>query len=883
MTTRHDTTQTPQAESGLCDAEFSPPQNKSGSLITPIPNKSAWLITLGLLSIIIAATIAVYSPILFNFFVGDDFGHLTWLKVAIVHPELIWKNFYSSWLDGTTTLFYRPLISVFMVTDYLMWGTNGLGFHITNLVFHLASTILIFFISRHLLAASLLSTTSATHLSTTSGAHAASGAQAPTATTNTEAASRSFINKWLYPLSTSLIFGLYPLHTEAVSWITGRVDVIVTAFYLASFWCYINWRSATRYKFGWLAGTLITLVLGLMSKEMAVTLPVLFAAYEFLFLPGKNLISSAFNSLKATSIFWGVIAAYFVLRRYALGTFVGGYDDSLFFVPDIKDFIYLWVHGLRMFIVPLNKSLMGAHHVLTRVWEIHLALLAVTFAAVVWFNRNLTKLLLFNFAFLAIAFVPVYKVFNISDDLQGNRLAHVATIALSLLIALCFAPVRRDRANKMIPIWQVTLATTFCICCFAVLWTNNQAWATAGREANAIRAGLDKLYSQIAGDPQVLLVGLPDNIDGAYIMRNALQGMTRTPQMHRDTYHATMLNQYEQTIPIGFMKESIREAGDGAKIFWWNPTTKLFDEVKLGASNSGNSNVEKLDLKSTITDQNGRWLPDGTFETTTVPGRFGRPEVKLNLGNRSSFDTNFVAITLRYLEGYRTPIGRQGADLLYSHRITNDFSLPRRTHGDLSSTLDREEVILPLRSLPEWAFRGTAGKLLLLLPRDSQFAIESISIITPQNLMPNMTFKDSGLLNRKGEIHLSQKAADAQKAQQAKSVQSVSLPPNTPNPQAQPNLRDEANTVYVDARNVPGASSAVIEVTRGNLYFEFQNMSVPSKVIMNEFKLPAQGSLTFKRDMFPSAGIYEARAWALDGNGQKLGVAGDHIVLSVDD
>ncbi|MBX9722889.1 MAG: hypothetical protein K2X81_15920, partial [Candidatus Obscuribacterales bacterium] len=121
-------------------------------------NHNDYLPQIGLLVAVCAITIICYSPILFNFFAGDDYVHLTWLHrvikdlstKVISDPELIWRNFHSSWLDGTTTKFYRPLISVFMVSDYELWGLNGLGFHITNLLFHLASTIFIFFTAKNL-------------------------------------------------------------------------------------------------------------------------------------------------------------------------------------------------------------------------------------------------------------------------------------------------------------------------------------------------------------------------------------------------------------------------------------------------------------------------------------------------------------------------------------------------------------------------------------------------------------------------------------------------------------------------------------------------------------------------------------------------------------
>ena len=42
-------------------------------------------------------------------------------------------------------------------------------------------------------------------------------------------------------------------------------------------------------------------------------------------------------------------------------------------------------------------------------------------------------------------------------------------------------------------------------------------------------------------------------------------------------------------------------------------------------------------------------------------------------------------------------------------------------------------------------------------------------------------------------------------------------------------------------------------------------------------------NVKLERHLFPSDGIYEVRPWALDNRGETLGIAGDHIVISVDD
>src|SRR5271170_2355156 len=94
---------------------------------------------LSLLGVLIFIVL-IYSPIIVNAFNGDDFVHLKWLSEAVKQPELIWRNFHSAWLDISTAKFYRPLISLFMLADYLAWHVNGIGFHLTNVLCHIANT-----------------------------------------------------------------------------------------------------------------------------------------------------------------------------------------------------------------------------------------------------------------------------------------------------------------------------------------------------------------------------------------------------------------------------------------------------------------------------------------------------------------------------------------------------------------------------------------------------------------------------------------------------------------------------------------------------------------------------------------------------------------------
>lgn len=820
------------------DSDENEPSPQTGS--SPL-KRNALLLMVGIVAL---ATILSYLPVLFNFFAGDDFVHLTWLKQAVVYPQLIWKNFHSSWLDGTTTKFYRPLISVFMVSDYMLWGLNGLGFHITNLLFHLTSTIVLFFVSLRL-------------------GQCFSGLKEKAKTQGSAMAFAFF---------SSIIFGLYPLHPEAVSWITGRVDTIVTTFIIVSLWCYMQWRDGKSNL--WCAGSIVSLILGLLSKEMAITLPATMAAYEVLLWweqggNRKTLLSGAVNAVKAIIPFALVIALYFVVRLIALGTFVGGYDDSLFFISNVKDFVYGWLHALKMLIIPANKDYFNAHNAVLLLWQISLGFMAISALVNLATLKRMVPVFLFSALWLAFALLPVYKIFAIADDLQGSRLAYLATVPLSLLMAFGFTTVREQgnpavwlrAANRLRIVWGALFLTAAA----AMLWTNNQAWVTAGQQSNAIREQLNSLYStQIKGDPQVLFLSLPDHIHGAYVCRNALYGMTKHPQMVRDIQNNIMVDKFEPILPFGYLKESLQEGRDKVKIYRWDLEKKRFDSINIpdktfsGSQGMGDTPLRKYDARAMkqlvrVDDKYGiKEFAAGdkggvTVKTDAPKGR--RPVLKLDF-SLPCFATDFVAIKVL---APTIPADNKGLDLLYKNDINRDFNLFHRAHANIIPSSQPQTLLFSLRSAPEWALGGTSDGFELYLPLHGELKILEIETVQASALMPLIDFENSGFLGTKGFLHLDHK-------EKLKQV------------------------VNYNAAGVPGSGGVVFELTRPNLLFASQNDQEKCLVTLREIKSAGTtGSITLDRKDFPSLGIYELRAWATDKNGNRTGVAGDHIVISVDD
>src|SRR2546426_2401883 len=139
---------------------------------------------------------------------------------------------------------YIPLTWLTLGLDYLLWGMNPLGYHLTNLLLHAANAVVFFFVVRRILTLAL---------------------PAPSERGHALALSAGFA---------SLVFAIHPLRVESVAWATERRDVLSGLFYLVAILLYL--RACERGERGrrWYWGSVGLFVCALLSKSMAVSLPV---------------------------------------------------------------------------------------------------------------------------------------------------------------------------------------------------------------------------------------------------------------------------------------------------------------------------------------------------------------------------------------------------------------------------------------------------------------------------------------------------------------------------------------------------------------------------------------------------------------------------------
>lgn len=199
--------------------------------------RRAWVWTL--LVAVVAA--GIYGNALRNGFVFDDLVFITNGRQTESLSNLP-KMFG---LSGGG-LSYRPVRLASYTIDRAIFGIaepwGPFGFHLSNLIYHTISSILVLFLFRRLTR-----------------------------------------NAWI-AVGGALLFALHPVHVDSVTYVSGRKDVLCTMFGLMSVLSYLRWRDKDRSSVVrtvlYTGATIFLFALAALSKEMAVSVPILIFLVE---------------------------------------------------------------------------------------------------------------------------------------------------------------------------------------------------------------------------------------------------------------------------------------------------------------------------------------------------------------------------------------------------------------------------------------------------------------------------------------------------------------------------------------------------------------------------------------------------------------------------
>ncbi len=424
-------------------------------------------------------------------FLHDDFLHLDYVARAVLKGDAhdLLANLYSNWGGSDLMRSYRPLASISLFLDFILYRTNAVGFHLTNLLLTCACSLFIALIASELCGAFGNRMRAATAI-------------------------------WA-----ALLFAAYPLHVESVAWVIGRVDLLCTVFYLASLYYFLRFRLIEEPTYLWL--TAGCFALSLFSKEMAVTLPVVATVFALL-IPARTDLTAANGKKRfmwrifcrpsrlewqALGVLWVTLMVFVVIRTLALGDPIGGYGN-----PGLSAVINTFANKAALFkiVLPTNEEVIAESKSLIKVAFIPYIAAAVLAALRCLVTPALIRYFVAIALFGAIALLPTYQVWNVAPNLCGSRLFFLSSAALALWLAFAFIAnedsIDRNSARFVTALGTVFLVFTLISYTFFAR-ANLSPFIEAGRRMETFRKQVVK-YSAVEPG-KLLLLNLPSDYHGA--------------------------------------------------------------------------------------------------------------------------------------------------------------------------------------------------------------------------------------------------------------------------------------------------------------------------------------------------------------------------------
>jgi protein O-mannosyl-transferase len=402
-------------------------------------------------------TLGVYAPVRhFEFVNYDDPDYVTAnsnVQSGITKPAVIWAfttGHASNW---------HPLTWISHMLDFQLYGLNPAGHHVTNLLFHAANALLLFWVLLRL-----------------------TGQTWPSA----------FV---------AALFAWHPLHVESVAWVSERKDVLSTFFWLLTLLAYTRYVEETGRKnskarpFYLLA--LGAFALGLLSKPMVVTLPFVLLLLDYWPLRRIAEFESQPKSKKSENPQIKPVplarlalekAPFLLLAIFsAVVTFLaqrkGGAVSSLSTLSLGERIANAFVSYLRYvgkLFWPANLSVLYPH---PGKWPVAIVLVAVLFVigitAFVVIGGLRRKYLLVGWFWFLGTLVPVIGLVQVGVQSMADRYSYIPHIGLFVMLAWGAMEITAKWKERTTPLACAAAATL--IACLVITLNQEQYWQDSRR------------------------------------------------------------------------------------------------------------------------------------------------------------------------------------------------------------------------------------------------------------------------------------------------------------------------------------------------------------------------------------------------------------------
>ena len=342
------------------------------------------------ITLIVLLGFAVYSNSLTGAFLWDD-NVLVKDNVSIRNwsnlPEIFSKDASAKFGVGIGKKynFFRPLQLTTYMLDYSLWGSDVRGYHLSNITFHVLVALTIFWLINLL------------------------------------------YDSWGLALLTSLFFVVHPIHTEAVSYISGRADPLAALFLLLGFIFYIKYLRAGKFSFCFLS--CVSYVFSLLSRENSLIFPFLLLLYHYSF--------NARFKLRRFLPVASLTAGYVALRCTLLKSLLSETFPTTF-LERVPGFFVAIFNYAKLLIVPVNLHMEYGQQIFKfadlRVMAGALILISMLVYVFRIRKNKKDRIILFSIAWFLVALMPSSNLYPLNAYMAEHWL-YIPSIGLFLFLA----------------------------------------------------------------------------------------------------------------------------------------------------------------------------------------------------------------------------------------------------------------------------------------------------------------------------------------------------------------------------------------------------------------------------------------------------------------
>ncbi len=398
--------------------------------------------------IVVLLTVGAFLPALQNGFVSFDDDNNFLLNPhyrGLGLDELRWM--FTAFHMGH----YIPMTWLTLGLDYVLWGMDPAGYHLTNLLLHVATALAFYFLTSQLLRLATRSVGEDKAL-------------------------------WVGAAFAALFFAVHPLRVESVAWITERRDVLSGLFYVLTILAYL--RASDRVGRGarWYWVSVVLFACALLSKSMAVSLPVVLLildVYPLRRLGGPtgwwNASTRQVYTEKIPFVLLTVVASAVAFAALSHSPAMASLEKmSPLARLSISGFglgFYLWKT-----VAPLNLSPIYPLSIKSTTF-IFLALIfmVLTFAL----RHRLPGLLAALLAYVVIL-LPVIGIFQNGPQIAADRYTYISCLGWAILagagIFYCWRPLVRRRIGVRTFVFINGVAVVVVVGLGGLTWKQAQVW-----------------------------------------------------------------------------------------------------------------------------------------------------------------------------------------------------------------------------------------------------------------------------------------------------------------------------------------------------------------------------------------------------------------------